>query len=253
MPNVSFNEMKEGPKKETKKEVSTIVAEIIPAAEKPKQELATTSEGAISGLSGDFQATDIRLPRLNLVQKTSEVVNAGVKPGSVIFKTGDNILVLDLPAPATILALRKQYQENLPFGTDQTPQTFDTVDEVRQAGGSLTWGSENHYKEIAHVQVLFEAPAAATEEELELFPYVFGGKSYAVAMMTLAGSAYTNGAKPIITAMLSHLRGKHWTGKWALSSELKKDARNSWHVPIFKMAGKHDPEFAEFAQSLCPN
>ena len=251
MPSVSFNKIKDKQEAEVKEAAAPLKTEIVVVEEKPKQELSTAVSPA-SGLSGDFQASDIRLPRLNLVQKTSDVVNAGIKPGSIIFKTGENIMELDLPSNVTILALRKQYQENLPYGSDQTPHTADTAEEVRQAGGSLEWGSEKHYKEIAHVQVLFEAPANASEEDLELFPYVLDGKSYAVAMMTLAGSAYTNGAKPIITAMLSHLRGKHWTGKWALTSELKKDARNSWHVPIFKMAGKHDEAFADFAQSLVP-
>lgn len=247
MPSVSFNQLNETPAAQPE---PAVTAEVVVTDETPKQELAQKTDSPVVGLQGDFQSSDIKLPRLNLVQKTSEAVNLGIKPGTVIFKAGENILELQAPVNATILGLRKQYQQNLPYGDERTPEVYDTAEEVRAAGGSLTWGSENHFKEIAHVQVLFEAPANASEEERDLFPYEFKGNSYALAMMTLAGSAYTNGAKPIITAMLSYLRGKHWTGKWALVSELKKDARNSWYVPIFKQNGRHDEEFAEFARSL---
>lgn len=224
----------------------------IPAVAGEKQELAKPQGGPTSGLDGDFTTRDIKLPRLNLVQKTSDAVDAGFRPGDILFKTGDVIIPLDLPSEVTVLHLKKQYQQVLPYGSPELPKTFETAGELRAAGFTTNYGEENYCREIATVQVLFPAPADLPEEALDLFPYSFDGRDYAIALMTLAGSAYTNGAKPIITAFMSHLRGTHWEGKWLLSSEKKSGGGNTWHAPSFKMAGRHSAEFAEFAQGFVP-
>lgn len=221
----------------------------------PKAELAaaTSGGGATTGLDGDFNQKDIKLPRLNLVQKTSEAVDAGVaRPGDILFKSGDALLPLSRPTEITILHLDKKYQEDVPYGSGVQAKIFNTAAEVRENGGSTEWGAENRYKEMANVQILFPAPADTPEEMLDLFPYEFEGQSYAVAMMTLTGSAYTNAAKPIITAFMTRLRGKHWTGKWTLDSEKKTGGGNSWYAPKVSSLGLHDEAFAEFAQGFLP-
>lgn len=218
----------------------------------PKQELAKPQGGPVSGISGEVTSRDIKLPRLNLIQKMSAAVDAGFKAGDILFKNGDTILPLALPTEVTILNLKKQYQEALPYGSTELPRTFDTAAELRAHGFTTEYGQEGYCKEIATLQVLFPAPPDLPEEMLDLFQYNHDGQDYGIALMTLAGSAYTAGAKPIITAFMSHLRGKHWTGKWTLASEKRTGGGNTWHVPTFKMAGKHDEAFAEFALGLLP-
>lgn len=211
----------------------------------------STQTGGFSALEGDFQASDIKLPRLSLLQKTSELVNSGHLPGSIVFKLGETVATMPETFEATVLHLKKQYQEDLPYGSDEKPQVFDTAREVQEAGGSLAYGEENYYKSVAHATLLIEAPAGMDEDLVEaLFPYSFEGRAYALAMFTMAGSAYTNGAKPIITALSSTLRRNPAEGRWVVSSEIRRNGKNSWHVPVFKMAGRHGAEFTEFGNSL---
>lgn len=218
----------------------------------PKQELSAPKQasGPVSGLDGDFTSRDIKLPRLNLVQKMSAAVDEGFRPGDILFRNGDVTIPLELPGEVTIVNLRKQYQEKLPYGTTEMPRTFDSAADVRAAGLTTNYGEEGYCQEIAHIQVLFSAPADTPEDLLDLFPYSYDGKDYAIALMTLSASSYTAAAKPIITAFMSHLRGKHWTGKWILGSDKKSGGGNTWYVPTVKMNGKHTPEFAEFVEGL---
>lgn len=237
MPTINFNEANDA-------------AQETEAAQSPavqNTQLSAHTPAATSGLEGDFNSKDIRLPRLNLVQKTSDAVDAGFRPGDILFKSGDAIIPLHLPTEATVLNLKKVYQEDVPYGSDIKPRVFDTAAEVRENGGSTEWGAENKFNEMAHIQLLFSAPDDTPEEMLDLFPYEFEGKSYAVAMITLTKSSYTAAAKPVITALMSHLRGKHWHGKWALGSDKKTGGGNSWYVPTLKANGRHTPEFIEFA------
>lgn len=241
MPTVSFTDADNA----AQAEVSLQAA---PAAQTTS--LAANTPSATTGLEGDFTAKDIRLPRLNLVQKTSDAVDAGFRPGDILFKAGDAIIPLKLPTEATVLNLKKVYQEDVPYGSDIKPRVFDTAQEVRENGGSTEWGAENKFNEMAHIQLLFAAPDDTPEEMLDLFPYEFDGKSHAVAMITLTKSSYTAAAKPVITALMSHLRGKHWHGKWALGSDKKSGGGNSWYVPTLKANGRHTPEFIEFASQF---
>lgn len=256
MPNVSFRD----PLPESTTAATAAVeapAEVVESTPAP-QALAAPANTAVSthvasapsGLEGDIQQSDIKLPRINLVQKTSQLVDAGYRPGDIVFKNGESVVPLNSPHEITVLKLRKQYQQKLPFNSPETPEVYDTAAEVRAAGGTTTYGEERYFEEIAHVQILFPAPTDLPAEMEDLFPYEFGGVSYAMAMFTAGGSNYTNFAKPVITAMMGPLRNAHWTGKWMIQSDLRKNAQGSWNVIVPKMAGRHTPEFAEFARGF---
>lgn len=256
MPNVSFRDPLPSESAAPAAAVET-PADVVEAAPAPQQ-LATAANTAVStnvsaapsGLEGDIQQSDIKLPRINLVQKTSQLVDSGYRPGDIVFKNGESVVPLNSPHEITVLKLRKQYQQKLPYGSPDTPQVYDTAAEVRDAGGTTTYGEENYFEEIAHVQILFPAPTDLPAEMEDLFPYEFEGKSYAMAMFTAGGSNYTNFAKPVITAMMGPLRNAHWTGKWVIQSDLRKNAQGSWNVIVPKMAGRHTPEFADFARGF---
>lgn len=246
MPSISFKDNEDAADKAAEALEVTTGSPVVA----PKQEVAALPSEGITGLDGEITSGDIKLPRLNLVQKTSEAVDAGFRPGDILFKSGDAIIPLALPSEVVVLNLRKQYQEDVPYGSDIKPRVVDTSAELRALGGSTEWGAENKWNEIAHVQVLFAAPDDTPEDLLELFPYEFEGKSYARAMMTLAKSSFTKGAKPIITAFSSHLRGRHWTGKWKLESKKQTGGGNTWYTPSFVANGRVSDEFAEFAKSF---
>jgi hypothetical protein len=234
-------------KKQAKPETEAIEvsAEIAPA----NTQLAAPTETNDNGIQGEISRSDIKLPRINLVQKVGDLSNL-FTPGIFLF---DKSIVLSegkVPFEITVLHLKKMYQEDLDFTSKETPQSFDTADEVIAAGGSLKSRDANYYKEVAHVQVVIEKPKDCPEELEGLFPYEFEGKQYGSAIWTLTGSAFTNTGKTLITAAFTLLRAGLHTGKFLITSELKKNEKNSWYAPIAKFGGKHTPEQAEFFKSL---
>lgn len=217
--------------------------------DEPNTQLSNPSE-QVAGLEGDFTLSDVKLPYVTVVQKTSDLVEAGFSPGSLVIKQGDSIVGLPASTSVTVLQLKKQYKEDLPYGSDAQPRVFDTVAEVRSAGGSTEYGSENYFHPIASIQLLVEAPSGLDDAAADLFPYDFNGKAYAIAVLTASKTGYSSVAKPVITALMSFLKGKAPSGKWTLSSEKRTNAKNSWYVPVIRINGRNDSDFAEFAGSF---
>jgi hypothetical protein len=202
-----------------------------------------------NGLQGEISQTDIRLPRINFVQKMSELAEA-FKFGDIVFEKTIKIGDLENPVSMTVLRLRKQFQQDLPYGSEDMPQVFNTSEEVREAGGSVVRGSGNYFSEIAHIQVAIKAPDTIGEEELEFFPYNFKGSDYAMAMITVSRSAYSTLAKPIITHGFNSLRDGLFNGKFELHVDLKKSPKGSYVVPVPVFKGRHDEETVEFLKGL---
>jgi hypothetical protein len=244
MSNLSFKDALDQP---------TDVAVIEP--QKNEVAIPHNSQPPVDGVEGEIDAGDLRLPRISLVHPLSELAKAG-RPdliGSYLLNKEVVLGSAKAPFSITALKLKKQYQQELPFGTEESPLVFNTAQEVKDAGGSLTWGSDNYFSEMLHALVVVEAPASVTEDELILFPYEFGEHHYATAMWTLAKSAYNAAGKILITAAFHHLRNGLHEGKWLVGVETKTKGKNSWFVPTLKAAGKHSPELAEFMASLKPN
>lgn len=222
----------------------------------PTTSKAVASPAVASGVVGEVSMSDIKLPRLNLVQKVGTLAD-NFQPGSIVFEktyvlsNGKPEQALDL----TPLQFRKQYQRKTAWGegdSNEQPEVYDTADEVRRSGGSLQYGDENYFQEIAHIAFAVRIPEnlESGDEVFDLFPYKFGDSLYAVAMWTVASSSYTALGKRILTDSAMTLRNGLHTGHYLVSSEIRKNAKNSWYVPRASFAGKHTPEAAEFFASI---
>lgn len=214
-----------------------------------KSEAIVAASPATSGVQGEISASDLRLPRVNLVQKMSELAET-FKFGDLVFEKSIRLGGIDNPIPVTVLRLRKQYQQDLPYGSEVMPLVFDRVEEVRAAGGSVIRGAADYYAEIAHIQMAVPAPAGASETELEFFPYHFGEQNYALAVMTVSRSAYGTLAKPLITHGFNTLRDGLYHGSFEIHVDLRKSPKGAYVAPVPVFKGRHSPEQAEFFQSL---
>jgi len=239
-----------------KKQQDQITDSVTQAVQETKTEIVPAQSKAIAiptpvnnGIEGEVSRHDIKLPRINLVQKVGDLSNL-FTPGIFLFNKEVILSNGKTPFDVTVLRLRKQYQQDLPYGSEELPQAFDTAEEVINSGGSLKWGDENYYKEIAHVQLAMEKPSDCPAELEGLFPHVFEDKQYGVAIWTLTGSAFTSAGKTLITAAYTLLKAGLHTGKFAVTSEIKKNAKNSWYAPVLKFAGKHSPEATAFFESI---
>jgi hypothetical protein len=245
MAKVSFAEVAEAP---ATTEATANTSNTTEVTKPLKEELATVAQNTpVAGIEGEVNNKDLQLPRLNLLQKTSELVDAGFAPNTFAL---NKEIPLGKTLEAVVVRLKKQFQQDLPYGSDVQPHVCDTLAEVREAGGSTEWGADNHYSELAHMQLLIKAPEGLSEEQLDSFPYEADGASWAPCMLTVAKTAYKAAAKPVITAAFSTLRQGLHHGLWAVSSELKTGPMGSWCVPQFKLAGRTKKEMAELVEAL---
>lgn len=212
-----------------------------------------------SGVVGEVSMSDIKLPRLNLVQKVGNLADQ-FTPGSIVFEKSIVLSDGKTPLDLTPLQIRKMYQLKQEWGegdSGEAPEVYNTAAEVREAGGSLQWGDARFFAEIAHIQFAVKLPLESLSDELkeaaevvDLFPYIYGDDAYALAMWTVASSAYTALAKPLFTASASLLRNGLYHGHYKVTSEIRKNAKNSWYAPRPSFAGKHTPEAAEFFKQI---
>ena len=94
--------------------------------------------------------------------------------------------------------------------------------------------------------MLIKAPAGIEGA----FLFEFKGDSYALALWTIKGVAYSRAGKNIVTAARFALKDGIHHGRWSLVAKREKFGRNSVFVPILRNVGRHDAEFLEFISSL---
>lgn len=217
------------------------------------QEEATatlTVRGNPGQVNGEFTASDIVIPYLNLVAKTGELSNQ-FPAGAFVYNR--EVIIGDgkKPAQITVLRITKFYRQDLPFGTEETPKTFSTKRDVVAAGGHVGWtadaeeGSER-YSEAMDCIVLLKSPNKGNA----MFPFEFGGENYALAKWYITKSAYKSVGTMLFTYSQSALKEGIDTASFDLTSQIKTAAVGSWYVPAIKMGQKHDPKFVEFVRGL---
>ena len=198
-------------------------------------------------LEGEFLPQDFVLPRLNLVQSVGPLSEL-FTPGAVVYNKEATLSDGASPVSLTVMRIRKQYQEYVPYGGDESPRVFDTLDEVRAAGGWIDWRENQRppFSPILSALVLVKSPFP----DHPMFPHRHGDATYGLALWTLRSTAFTRAGKTIITASQFALRDGLHLGEWTLTTKREKIGMNFIHVPVLRHAARHTDEFAAFALSL---
>lgn len=202
---------------------------------------------ALGTITGDIGADDIVIPRMNITQGVGPLAEL-FNPGTIILNKEIELSPGSTPVELTVLSARKQFVENIEYGTDETPAVYNTLEEVKAAGGTIEWVNDQKpsFVPVLHVQVLLKAP-----EGLDYaMPLSFGGAAYGLAVWTLRGVAYTRAGKNILTAAKFSLRDGLFHGKWELTTKREKFGRNSVFVPVLRNTGRNTPEFVDWVKNL---
>ena len=102
---------------------------------------------------GDTDRSDVRLPRLNIIQGLSGADLKSIKrPDGTNAPDGSLVLkkALFIPQPARIVVAgfsRKQYSEKMPKFGEGKPRLLDTLEEVHAAGGTDQWRQSRENKD----------------------------------------------------------------------------------------------------------
>jgi hypothetical protein len=210
--------------------------------------ITTTTALAEKGLIGDWDNSDTKLPRINLVNKTGGLGN-DYTPGTWVINREYAISNLDpkdkkrgVPMRVIALQMLKQFQENIPYDERETTPSrlFHTKEEVRNAGGTVTYlrGAGN-FSEIATVEFLIQAPEGLGDEAEVLFYNIAeDGTRYTRAVATFASTAYSGVAVPLATSLRTHLATTGLKGgQWDLGSVIMSKGDKTWWTPTIRSAG----------------
>lgn len=232
-------------------------APVTPAAQETVTAVAVIEPATIAvveqaPIQNNISRDDIILPRVNLVQKSGKLCD-NFAPGSFLF---EKEVVLAKPGEeftAVVLGTSKYFQEKVEYGSTEFGRRANSEEEVREFGGTTTYGvaEKPYFQHVADLLIAVKAPSNADEDSLSQFPFPYKNENYAIAVYTVAASAYTSLAKRIFTDSLYTLKAGLHLGEYTIKSELKRNAANSWYVPVAGMPKKYnDPEKAEFFAGL---
>ena len=160
------------------------------------------------------------------------------------------------PLNVTVLNAKKQFQENIEYGSDEMPEMVDTLEEVHERGGWIDFRNDEKppWSPMLTALLLIEAPTDELSEEFSIQGP--DDNAYELALWTMKGSAYSRAGKAINTAARFALRNKETglpelhKGKWTLQVRREKLGTNLVFVPRLRQHGKHTEEFIEFITTL---
>lgn len=226
------------------------------AAEPTNTETAVVQYQPTPDFTGSWSRSDVRLPRINLVQKSSDskLINSfGI--GSFVFNREVKLSDGKTPLVITVVGLDKDLQQKLPWGSKEEPLVCRTPEEVRKAGGTTVYKGAKpgtYFQPRAHITLLLQAPKDLAPEGESLFPYEYDGNTYSVALMTVSSSGFTSMAKEIATFCTFNkaMRNGPIYGRLLLTSEERSDASKEWFVPIVKFDAANDEATLKFFNSL---
>lgn len=212
------------------------------------EEVALTKSEPTATLQGDWNISDINIPRVNLVQKMS--------PTSEDFNLGTFLFDKTIPvtneqkerAEFVVLTLKKYYEEDKAYGDGELPVRFDTEQQAKDAGYFHKWDKTAdqdalRYSERADAVLLLPVP-------LEHAHYEHDGVGYVKGLLTLKGTSYKSCAKILATAFVNpSLDGKGYKVKWEFGSQKMTSKSISWYVPVAFNRGKHTDEFVQWLEN----
>lgn len=196
----------------------------------------------VTPLTGDWGRSDLAVPRLTLIQPTSQLDD--FPKGALVYDR--ELMVSDGATPVTayVLHMHKYYEEELEYGADEQPKRWNTSQEAEDDGYSPKWNknAEKKYGERADVIFLVEC-------DMEFAHYEHEGKGFVKAVYTFKSTAY-NIAKRIYTAINNKIAGgvPHKV-TWELGSEKKDNGKNKWFVPTVSNKGATPEEVVTWIET----
>lgn len=262
--------------------VESPAVEASPAVSVASTAVATRQESAHAIFDDNaIGFEDIRLPRINIVQKVGDLSNT-FRDGEIVLDQTHVIYApvrqipgqpaLANPAPLNIVVIgfkRTVFVEKVEGGA--MGLTCRTREELVKCGGTLDYkewqesvraNKENpsvkalrRFDNMATALILVEKPATFPDPNKTIFPYEVTGKQFVLAFFTMKASAFNAGAKAIFThkktRSFSNPNVSYADNYFTLASELKKFPTGTFaQIPDIRAAALVEPEVTRLVNTI---
>lgn len=203
---------------------------------------ATTAITTVEAGGMMIDAEDIDIPRLNIVQKTSDI---DFEVGSLVLDKTHEIFPRETKGNCIILNATKMWREDIPFDVDEMPRLAYTKDQMTQ----LKDDSEYDIIEFAEITMLFPEPEG--NEDDEAYPMPIGDSKYAIGRINVQKDAYRKTYKALATFATFNRTTPMNSLIWHFESQLISRGKYSWYVPTLSVTSEKVPQsVADFVASF---
>lgn len=200
-----------------------------------------------AGLVGDFDASDISFPKLQIAQGVG-ALSETFKKGTIVLDGEFDISDGTSDVEITVCRIGKMFEENIEWDSGEIPRIFSSKAEVLEADPEATFvwadGTPASWKPIADALVCIKG------EDPTNFPFEFDGNNYAFAIWRIKGTAYKHAAVPIFTAAKMYYRDGINVGSFQLTTQKVKAGNNVVHAPKLRKGARHDKKFVEWLKDF---
>lgn len=190
-------------------------------------EPVTTEAVAIVDPAMSFGKSDIEIPRLQVVQKMSELdIDAPV--GSIVHNKEFVLYRTGVKVPAVVLFAQKYWKEDVPFDSDEMPRFAHTEAE---AAAIAAENGRDGYPVISVANIALLVAKTDDAQSDDAFQFELDGRQYALGKFTVQKKSYDTTYKALASYMLFNPKVDPSTIHWSLSSFLVTKGKYSWHVP----------------------
>jgi hypothetical protein len=180
-----------------------------------------------------IEPSDIEIPRINVVQKTSEI---DAPFGSIVL---DKQFVIAEPETAVVtipISVIKGWREDIPYDDDEMPRIAHSQEERDEIAKT----SDYPMLEFADITLLFEKPDKT--DVGAAYPFPIGDKLYALGRINVAKDAYRQTFKRLATFTLFNPETPPSTRYWDFTSSLISRGKYSWYAPSLTFTDKETSE-----------
>lgn len=189
------------------------------------------------GLSANYG--DIDIPRLNVIQKMSEIEGP---LGSVVLDKESVLLEAEQKLPVVVVGAIKRWKEDVPFGEEYVPKIANTEEEARVLAG------ESSYEVLEFAEIVLLIPQPGDDDTH--FPYPIGDKNWQIGRLTVQKDAYRLTYKRLFTFATFNRSVPITSRLWNFGTESFSKGKYTWFVPTLAITKEDVPaEVAEFVNT----
>ena len=187
-----------------------------------KNELAAANA---SGL--EISSSDIDVPRVNIVQKTSEIE---APLGAVVLDKQHVLAEADEAISVTVLSALKGWRENIDYDSDEIPQIAYSQKEADE----IKANSEYDMLEFAEITILFKQPEGCDNDAA--YPFPIGNDNYAIGRLNVSKDAYRQTFKRLATFAAFNPKASLQNRLWDFKSAMISRGKYSWFCPALSIS-----------------